>query len=132
MRKKTTTGNTVAIRQKSNRGKNYNVNNVQYSRAHSWTLRNDDRHVTRGSGCWQCCSICSCSRCYLFLFKASGCRRCTWVLKRHISIVWRAFIWIMVCKHCIYWTKYTDNGLFSFVWVCFRSQNVNCGTIWRD
>jgi len=26
----------------------------------------------RGSGCWQCCSICSCFRCYLFLFKASG------------------------------------------------------------
>ena len=35
-------------------------------------------------------------------------------------IVWRAFSWIMVCKPCIYWTKYTDNGWFTFVWVCFR------------
>jgi len=26
----------------------------------------------RGSGCWQWCSIWSCLRCYLFLFKASG------------------------------------------------------------
>jgi len=25
----------------------------------------------RGSPCWQCCSICSCLECYLFLFTTS-------------------------------------------------------------
>ena len=38
------TGNTVAIWQKFNRGNNVCVNNVQECRAHSWTLKKDDRH----------------------------------------------------------------------------------------
>ena len=71
----------------------------------------------RWSGGWQYCSICSCLRWYLFLFKASG--------KGDIFIVRRAFIWIVVRKLCIYWTQYTDNGLFTFVLLCFRSLNVN-------
>jgi len=40
-------------------------------------------------------------------------------LKQHIFIAMRALIWIMVRKLSIYWTKYTVNGLFTFVWLCF-------------
>ena len=38
------TGYTTGIGQKFNRGSNFCVNNVQYCRAHSRTLRNDVRH----------------------------------------------------------------------------------------
>ena len=41
----------------------------------------------------------------------------------------------MVRKLCIYWTKYTDNGLFTFVWLCFSldlCKHVNCGRIWLE
>ena len=41
---KNITGNSVGIWHKFNRGSNHCVKNVQYCRAHSWTVRNDNRH----------------------------------------------------------------------------------------